>query len=271
MPADDILLVRREGATLVLAHNSPATRNALSPQFYQALCDALEQAAADAQVGAIILTGEGGHFCSGGNLHKLAVAAGLPLSQRLQRIDALHRLVLEVANCPKPVIAAVEGAVAGAGVSLALACDMLVASREAFFTMAYVKVGLTPDGGATAWLAEFVSRQVLTELCLTGQRITAERLHALGAVNRLSEPGQALAQALDLAQTMQAGPPRAMARIKTLCRNAHRQSLHAQLELEARHMAIAMGGAEARAGIAAFLEKRPANFSNFDRNLGAGE
>jgi len=166
-----------------------------------------------------------------------------------------------VRDCRKPVIAAVEGAAAGAGLSLALACDMLVAAKNAVFSVAYVKVGLTPDGGATAFLAEFVSRQVLTELCLTGERVSGERLHALGPVNRLAEPGQALAQALALAAQVAAGPQLAMARIKTLCRSAHANTLEEQLELEAQFMVQSQETEESREGMGAFLEKRPADFA----------
>ena len=162
------LLVRREGEVLILSNNNVAARNALSPQFYAALTAALHSAAQDDSIGAVVLTGEGGHFCSGGDLRQLALRRDLPEAERRNKLEGLHDLIRALRDCPKPVIAAVEGAAAGAGLSLALACDMLVAAKNSVFSVAYVKVGLTPDGGATAFLAEFVSRQVLTELCLTG-------------------------------------------------------------------------------------------------------
>ena len=137
---------------------------------------------------------------------------------------------------------------------------MLVAAKNSVFSVAYVKVGLTPDGGATAFLSEFVSRQVLTELCLTGERISGERMHALGPVNRLAEPGQALEQAMVLAQQIAQGPELANARIKDLCRQAPRSTLEQQLELEAQYMVQSQETEESREGIAAFLEKRAANF-----------
>jgi enoyl-CoA hydratase/carnithine racemase len=230
------LLSRREGAVLVLLNNNPVARNALSPAFSLALKQALDEAQADPQIGAIVLTGVDGMFCSGGDLRQLA-----------QRRS-------------KPVIAAVEGAAAGAGLSMALACDMLVTARNAVFSLAYVKVGLTPDGGATAFLAEFVSRQILTELCLTGDRFNGERLHALGAVNRLTEPGGALNEAVALATSVATGPLRAMASIKALCRSAPHATFEAQMEDEARYMVQAQGDDEAAEGIAAFLEKRSADF-----------
>ena len=250
------LLVRREGAVLILSNNNVAARNALSPEFYAAVTTALAQAAADEHIGAVILTGEGGHFCAGGDLRQLAKRRELPVAQRREKLEGLHDLIRAVRDCPKPVIAAVEGAAAGAGLSLALACDMLVAAKNSVFSVAYVKVGLTPDGGATAFLSEFVSRQVLTELCLTGERMSGERMAQLGAVNRLAEPGQALLQALVLAQQMASGPALAMARIKDLCRQAPHNTLEQQLELEAQYMVQSQETQESREGIGAFLEKR---------------
>ncbi|MBD9400689.1 oxepin-CoA hydrolase, alternative type [Comamonas sp. CMM02] len=254
------LLVRREGNVLILSNNNVAARNALSPEFYAAVTQALNGAAADPSVGAVVLTGEGGHFCAGGDLRQLAKRRDLPVQERREKLEGLHDLIRAVRDCSKPVIAAVEGAAAGAGLSLALACDMLVAAKNSVFSVAYVKVGLTPDGGATAFLAEFVSRQVLTELCLTGERINGERMAQMGVVNRLAEPGQAIVLAVALAQQIAQGPELAMARIKGLCRVAPRNTLQEQLELEAQYMVQSQETEESREGIGAFLEKRTAQF-----------
>ncbi|WP_119157710.1 oxepin-CoA hydrolase, alternative type [Caldimonas tepidiphila] len=257
---DDVLLVRDEGPVRVLVNNNPAARNALSPQFYAALKAALADAQADASVGAIVLTGAGGFFCAGGDLRQLARRRELAPAERRERLEGLHGLVRAIRDCAKPVVAAVEGGAAGAGVSLALACDLLVMARQAYFSVAYVKVGLSPDGGATAFLAEFLPRQLLTELCLGGERIGAERLASFGAVNRLADTGCAEAEAVALAARLAAGPARAMARIKDLCRHAPGAALDAQLEREADHMVESLGDAESAEGIAAFFEKRPADF-----------
>ena len=255
------LLTHREGAVLVLSNHNIAARNALSFEFYTAVTDALRDAVSDPSVGAIVLTGEGGHFCSGGDLRQLAKRRELSVQERRVRLEGLHDLIRAVRDCPKPVIAAVEGAAAGAGLSLAMACDMLVAAKDAKFTVAYVKVGLTPDGGATAFLAEFVSRQVLTELCLTGAPLSGEQMHGLGAVNRLVESGDALSAAIALAIDISKGPQHAMRRIKHLCRHAMRNSLDDQLELEAQSMVEAMGSDESLEGINAFLNKRQPNYT----------
>jgi enoyl-CoA hydratase/carnithine racemase len=255
------VLIHQEGAVRILSNHNPAKRNAITPALYAELPAALAQAQADDTVGAIVLTGTGDFFCSGGDLGQLALRRAMAPEQRRERLEGLHDLIRALRDCSKPVIAAVEGGAAGAGMSIALACDLLVAARDARFSVAYAKVGLTPDGGATAFLAQFVSRQTLNELCLTGDAITGERLQQLGAVNRLVDKGGALAAAVALAARISAGPERANARIKTLCRSAFSADVDAQMELEAQLMAQSQGDDEASEGIGAFLAKRPANFA----------
>ena len=255
------LLTEQQGTVRILSINNPAMRNAMTAGLYAALPPALHDAQQDSSVGAIVLTGTGSFCCAGGDLTQLALRHTLAPAERREKLENLHGLVRALRDCGKPVIAAVEGGASGAGLSLALACDMLVVARDAVFSMAYVKVGLSPDGGATAFMAEFVSRQLLTELCLSGERISAERLHRLGPVNRLTDTGAALAEALALAQRLAQGPHRANARIKTLCRSAHRADLFTQMELEATLMVESQGDAEAIEGINAFLAKRAPDFA----------
>jgi enoyl-CoA hydratase/carnithine racemase len=169
-------------------------------------------------------------------------------------------------DCPKPVIAAIEGGAAGAGVSLALACDLVVAAEDAYFSVAYVKIGLTPDGGATSFLSGAMPRQLVNELCLTGDRIGVDRLHHFGLVNRLVAPGAALDVALDIAQRISSGPSRSMARIKELGYLGQSASLEDQLEHEAVRMSDSLGDAEAAEGTRAFLEKRPADFASLRKS-----
>lgn len=256
----DALLAHRDGAVLVLSINNPAARNALTPELFAALPARLREAQADPSIGAIVLTGVGGHFSAGGDLKRLATRHAMTPEQRREGIEALHDMIRSIRDCTKPVVAAVEGAAAGAGVSIALACDMLVTARNASFSVAYVKVGLSPDGGVTAFLSGLVSRQVLTELCMTGAPVRGERMHAFGAVNRLTEPGDALPAAIDRAATLANGPQRALARIKALCRSASDNNLDEQLELEASQMTDSLGDDEAAEGIRAFFDKRRADF-----------
>lgn len=257
----DAILTRSEGAVLVLVINNPSRRNVLTEDFYAGATKALVNAQADPEVGAIVLTGADGFFCAGGDLNQLAMRREMVPAKRRERLELLHDLIRTIRDSGKPVVAAVEGGAAGAGVSLALACDLLVSDRNAFFSVSYVKVGLTPDGGVTFFLSEFVSRQILTELCLTGDRITAERLQALGAVNRLVETGHAETVAIALAARLAQGPARTNARIKALCRQAHAVTLDVQLDLEACSMVESQDDDEAAEGIDAFLTKRPADFA----------
>jgi enoyl-CoA hydratase/carnithine racemase len=256
------LILERRGRVLVATNNDPATRNALSWDFYDGFRSAVEAAAGDPEVGAIVVTGAAGFFCSGGNVHGLKERSAADYPTRRSSVDMLHRMILAMRDCPKPIVAAVDGGAAGAGTSLAAACDLIVAARDAYFSVAYIRIGLTPDGGATAFLGAALPRQLLSEMVFTGDRIPVERLHALGMVNRLTEPGQALATALELATRLAHGPAHALAEGKRLINESRLNPLKAQLDLEADGIAAALGGAEGREGIAAFLEKRKPDFRN---------
>ncbi|MCC2596976.1 enoyl-CoA hydratase [Pusillimonas sp. MFBS29] len=259
-PHPQPLRMYREGAVQVLSIDNPDARNALSPELYLALLDALQNAANDDGIGAIVLTGEGGHFCAGGDLRRLATRHTLTALERRTIIEQLNTVVRALRSCPKPVVAAIEGAVAGAGMSVAFACDVLVGAQDSRYSVAYVKVGLTPDGGITSFLAESLSRPILSELCLTGTPVTGERMYQLGAINHCVEPGKALEHAIQLATKLADGPAKAMACIKQLCTTAKRNTFDEQIQLESQFMIEAQAGSEAREGIASFLEKRKANY-----------
>lgn len=144
---------------------------------------------------------------------------------------------------------------------MAAACDLVVAARDAKFIMAYVRVGLNPDGGASALLSRGLPHQLVSEILFDGDVIAPERLHALGLINRLVEPGEALAAARAWAERLASGPRAALGRAKRLVEGARHNSLAAQLDLEAELFLDAVGHREAAEGMAAFLEKRRADFS----------
>lgn len=244
----------------LLSISNPTLRNALSPAIYAAGIEAINHADSSNDVRAVIITGEGQTFCAGGNLQRLQYNRTQARDVQSQSIDGLHAWIEAIRTCRKPVIAAVEGAAAGAGFSLALACDMIVASQEAIFVMAYSTVGLSPDGGGSWQLAHQLPRQLATELLLTGDRITAERLHALGVVNQLTESGQALACAVQLAEKLAARAPNVMASVKELIADAGQRSLSDHLKAERDAFVSNLHHANGGEGIAAFLGKRPANF-----------
>ncbi|MCX7259992.1 MAG: enoyl-CoA hydratase [Burkholderiales bacterium] len=243
------------GQTLVLTISNPTLRNALGPEIYTAGIEALNAAESNPEIRSVIITGEGAHFCAGGNLQRLLTNREQPKEVQAQSIDGLHTWMEAIHTFPKPVIAAVEGAAAGAGFSLVLMCDLVVAARDSIFVMVYSSIALSPDGGGSWNLSQALPRQLAAELMLLGERISAERLHDLGSVNRLVESGTALTQALDLAERINARAPNAMQSIKELINDAPTQSLHVHLTQERDQFVKNLHHANAGLGISAFLNK----------------
>ncbi len=242
----------------LIVHNRTEKRGAITPELYDSILAAIKQAHAP-RIRALILTG-GAFFCAGGDLQTLRTRAALPRNDRRQRIERLHDVIRAMHASPVPLIAAVEGGAAGAGLSLALACDFIIAAKASSFTAAYVKAGLTPDGGLTHALSRLLPRQMAIDACLLGKPVTAERLDALGIVTELCDKGEALDGAHRLAATLARGPQQAQSRIRKLLSVAPENDLATQLDLEADFMAEAQGSPEAAEGIAAFLEKRRPEF-----------
>lgn len=249
------------GDRLVVVNMNPAQRGALSPDLYAAIGQAMADAS-DPRIRAVLLTSEGGFFCAGGDLNVLIERRKLTEQQRCDKVDELHDLVSAIRACPVPVIAAVEGGAAGAGASLALACDMIVASEGAKFTAAYVKAGLVPDAGLTSSLARMLPRPLAMEMCLLARPLTAEKMYALGAVNAVVPADQIEATAQALADAVAQGPRDSQRAIRRLVSDAYETTEAAQLNAERNAMARAAGGDEAAEGIAAFLEKRKAQFGD---------
>ena len=241
--------------TLVLSLDDAAHRNALGPEVYASGMEAMALASRSADIGSVVITGTGTVFSAGGNLQRLQANRARAPEVQAQSIEALHQWIRAIANCPKPVIAAVEGAAAGAGFSLALACDLLVAAEDAVFVMAYSTIGLSPDGGGSWSLAQALPRQLVSELLMCGNRITAQRLHELGVVNQVGPRGTALQMAMALAEGLNARAPNALASAKTLTRQACANGLDQQLDHERDHFVRNLHHANADIGITAFLNK----------------
>ena len=258
MPSE--LTTEHCGSTLVLSISDPATRNTLSEQLISAGIEALNVAESDDQVRAVVLRGDGAHFCAGGNLQGLQErrAAG-PHAQR-HMLDHLHQWIEALRAFPKPVLAAVEGAAAGAGFSLALACDLIVAAEGARFTLSYARLGLTPDGGASWHLARALPRQRLQQLMWLAEPVTARRLHADGLVGWVVEDGCALREALMLADQLASMAPNALASGKALAEAAATQGLSQHLAAERDHFIDNLFHPNAAEGLQAFLDKRAARF-----------
>lgn len=255
------LLEERRGAVQVLRISNPGARNALHPDVYSAGIDAFQRATDDARVRAVVLAGDGEHFCAGGNLNRLRENRSKDRSLQAASIDLLHRWVLAIRDCPKPVIAAVEGAAAGAGFSLVLACDLVVAAGDARFAMSYVRIGLTPDGGSSWFLGTRLPYPLAYEWLAGGEPIAATRLHAAGLVNELVEPGRALESAAARAERLAHGPAFALARIKSLLSADARDELVRRQQRERDAFVAALFHDDAAEGITAFLEKRAPRFA----------
>ncbi|MDO9358493.1 MAG: enoyl-CoA hydratase [Polaromonas sp.] len=249
-----------EGSTLILTLSNPALKNALGPEIYTAGVEALNAAENNPDVRSVVITGEGDMFCAGGDLRRLQANRLLGPQVQAQSIDGLHNWIDSIRTFPKPVIAAVEGAAAGAGFSLALACDFVVAADDAVFVMAYSTVALSPDGGGSWHLSKSLPRALVTELLMCGQRIGAPRLRELGVINRVAPHGNALTEALALASQLDARAPNALASIKELLNDAPRHTLDQHLSAERDHFVRNLHHANGGEGIEAFLQKRPAQY-----------
>lgn len=249
-----------EGQTLILTISNPEFKNALSPEIYAAGVEALNAAETNPEIRSVIIMGEGTTFCAGGNLQRLLANRQQPKEVQAQSIDGLHSWIDSIRTYPKPVIAAVEGAAAGAGFSLALACDFCVAADNAVFVMSYSTVGLSPDGGSSWALAKALPRQLASEILMCGERVNAQRLHDFGLVNTVCSSGSALQEALALAERLNARAPNLMASIKELLNDADTNNLSQHLQTERDHFVRNLHNANGGEGIDAFLTKRKPHY-----------
>ena len=248
--------------TLLLTLDGPKSRNAVSPPVYAALQEQLVKAADDPEIRAIVLYGANGFFCSGGDVNNLKRSSSQPMHEVTRNTDSLNAMIKWMRLCPRPIIAAVEGGAAGVGVSLVLACDLVVASQTAKFTVAYVRIGLTPDGGVTHFLSAGLPRQLVAEMCLLGKPVGADTLAHHGLINRVVPEESALDAALELSGTLALGPAGSMAKIKQLIEEAPKNDLATHLDAEARGVNLARYTDDAKEGTRAFLEKRKPDFTS---------
>ncbi len=254
------MLSERQGSCLVLTLSDPATRNSLSPQASAAAVEALGTAETDDEIRTVVLRGAGEHFSGGGNLQRLSAVRASGPEEQLRSMERLHAFVETLRSFPKPVIAAVEGFAAGAGCALVLACDLVVAADDAKFVLSYGRVGLSPDGGTTWQLARLLPRAQAMQMIWLAQPMSARDWLVMGLVNQLADPGQALSQALVLAERLAAMAPNALASAKELMNEALDRSLPAQLDAEREHFVRNLFHANGGEGVSAFLEKRSPRF-----------
>ena len=247
-------------ATLTL--NRPERLNALGDTLREDLYDAVTKSAEDPDVGALVITGAGKGFCSGGDVKSMneRERTGTTASASERFTPIRDRVILAMRDCPKPIIAAVNGAAAGAGMNLALACDLRIAASTAKFTQAFVKRGLTPDWGGSYFLPRMVGVAKASELLFTGDVIEAPEALALGLLNAVVAPEALMPEARKLARRIAAGPPIAIALTKRALHHSEHVDLRAALEFESFIQGIARETDDYKEGIKAFVEKRAPAF-----------
>jgi enoyl-CoA hydratase/carnithine racemase len=240
----------------VVSLDRPQQRNALDLQLRVVVAEELEKAAADKSVRAIVLTGTGGVFCAGGDTSTMR---RLPDAESRPRLEAAQRVVRAIFDAPKPVLAAVEGYAVGLGFGLALACDRVVAARDARFLTGFTRIGLAADGGLFWSLPRRVGPARARQFLLMGVDVRGSAALDIGLIDAVTEPGEALDAALRDARLLAAGPPLAMAEIKTLLAdipNDPASVLTAEIETQVRMFDTA----DFDEGVAALREKRAPRF-----------
>ena len=246
-----------DGGVMTITLNRPEVLNAFDSAMHEAFRAALEEAQA-AEVRAVVLTGAGRGFCVGQDLNEFKEAAG-DIAERLR--STFNPNVLALRGLEKPVIAAVNGPAAGAGLSLACACDLRLAASSATFVPAFIGIGLVPDTGATYFVERLLGYSRAFEWLCSGRRLSAADAHAWGLVTEVVADGRLSARAADLAATLAALPTRALGMTKRLLERAALSTLDEQLELEAELQAEAARSEDFREGVNAFLEKREPRFT----------
>jgi 2-(1,2-epoxy-1,2-dihydrophenyl)acetyl-CoA isomerase len=248
----EVLLTHRTGAVLTITLNRPDVYNALNRELHHALLAALESAA-DPEIRAVVLTGAGRGFCSGQDLREFS---DLPGSIRDSLEDTYHPNIRLIRGLEKPVIAAINGPCAGAGLSLACACDVRIASSEANFVPGFVGIGLVPDSGGTWFIHRLLGFSRAFEWMVSNRRLSADEALIWGLVSEEIPAERFAKRVAELAEWYAALPTRAVAMTKQLFEHAYTASLEEQLELEAELQQAATQTEDFGEGVQAFLEKR---------------
>ncbi len=246
----------REGAVLTITLNRPDVLNALNTEMHRALAAALRDARGGG-IRAVVITGAGRGFCVGQDLTEFREATG-DIGSRLR--TNYHPNIRAIRALEKPVIAAVNGAAAGAGMSLACACDLRLAADSATFVPAFINIGLIPDSGGSFFVARILGPARAFEWLASGKRLTAAEAHAWGLVSEVVELDALGARVSELAAQLAELPTRGVGMTKRLLDHAVTASLEEQLEREAQLQAAATQTEDFKEGVAAFLEKRPPRF-----------
>jgi 2-(1,2-epoxy-1,2-dihydrophenyl)acetyl-CoA isomerase len=259
------LLVEIENNIATFTFNRPDARNALSLEMRALLREKLHEVELDPEVRCVVMRGAGGHFMAGGDVKSMhGFMDRSPDEIRaafVNRIHDLHPIMFAMRRMPKPIIASVSGAAAGAGVSMALAADLVIAEESAFFTLAYCHIGTSPDGSASFHLPRAVGIKKAMEIALLGERFDAATAKDIGMINFVATDGTLAEETDKLARRLTAGPTRAYGNTKRLFYRSLENEFESQLQMEAEMFADCAAGPDFREGVMAFVEKRKAQFS----------
>lgn len=254
----ELVYLERHDSIAILTLNVPSTRNALTSQVLLALLSHLEALNTDPECRALVITGAGGNFCSGGDLSGMQQESTLPVSR--QRLELGHKVIRAIVGGAKPVVAAVEGYAAGAGLSLAAAADYLVAASDAKFLAAFAKVGLMPDLGLLWTLPRRIGETKSMHIFATARVLGAEESAALGLVDQIATPGEVLQVAIQAARELSRHAPLPMAIVKAALAGGI-TTLEDVLRAEKDNQSALFLTKDHREGVAAFMAKRPPKFS----------
>jgi 2-(1,2-epoxy-1,2-dihydrophenyl)acetyl-CoA isomerase len=262
------LLLERSGTVATLTLNRPEALNTLDFTLMDALVAATAEVAADDTLRVVVIRGAGKHFMAGGDLRTFEGELAKPPEKRKEdfrrMIARLHSAIEALHRMPHPVVARVQGAVAGFGLSLMNACDLVVAAEDTYFASAYRSIALTPDGGGSWALPRLVGKRRAMEILLLGERFDARRALDMGLVNRVVPAAELDAATASVVQALAQGPVLAIRNAKRLVRESLARSLSAQLDAEAVSFGDCAATADFAEGIRAFLDKRPARFGPQD-------
>ena len=250
----------RSDAVATITLNRPEARNALDIAMRRELVAALDEVEADEAARVLVLTGAGGHFCSGGDVKTMRERRSTAAEGRA-RVELLNAMVTRLVEFPKPTIAMVDGYAVGAGSNLALGGDLIVASDRAKFGELFWKIGLVPDGGGTWLLSRVVGLARAKELIFTADVIDAAEAARIGLVNRVVPAAELQSVTRALAEKIAAGPPAVLRMAKHMVNRAATSDLAAALDLEAFSQGIALASEDHQEGLRAFFDKRPARFT----------
>lgn len=260
----DILYEVRDAVAVITA-NRPQAMNALDVPLAKALQGAVEAAERDPAVRAVAILGAGQHFMAGGDIRTFVASLDQPEVERTrlfsELIGAAHAAISSIHRMPKPVVAGVQGAVAGFGYSLMNACDLAVAADNAYLSLAYSRLGATPDGGSSYTLPRLVGRKRAAEIAMLSDRIDAARALELGLVNRIVPAPELAAETEALAMRLANGATGALGKTKALLNQSFARSLDEQLLAELQSFVSASQSDDFREGVNAFVGKRSPRFS----------